>query len=422
MTTVQSPSSSPTISRFWDFREWRMGSKLMTTFLVVILVALGISGLISVNTSRDALLNQGVTNLIAVSHSTSSVIDRYLFAHYEDVTTASAFPEIVAFVTNPRDSAARANALQVLKTLVKKTDYESIAIADREGNIILSSSEQDLNTNIKSSPYFVEPMKGIVGYISDPAVSAVTNKPAIFFSAAIRDPAGQALGVLVSRLSLYGIWTIVENDLDAAGPGTVGILLDEYGLRLAHSTSKWDRAGVEKNWLFNAIAPVSDQVIQQFVLEKRLGAATPKSIPVRPLAQVARAMQNPATGVFETSADNSTVRHYAVMTSLRIKPWRYVVMTPIPTFTSAADALGFQLLLFAALIAALTSIVVILLARTFTRPIVQLTQVADRLSLGELDVPIPIDRRDEIGELAEAIRRMQASIQVAMERLRTRRA
>lgn len=398
-----------------------MGPKLMATFLIVILTALGITGLISVNTARDALLNQGATNLLAVSHSTSNVIDRYLFAHYEDVTTASAFPEIVAFVTNPRDNTTKANALQVLKTLVKKTDYESLAIADRDGNIILSSSEPDLNTNIKFSPYFAEPMKGIVGYISDPAVSVVTNKPALFFGAAIRDPAGQALGVLVSRLNLSGIWTIVENDLDAAGPGTVGILLDEYGLRLAHSTSKWDRAGVEKNLLFNAIAPVSDQVIQQFVREKRLGA-TAHSIPVRALPEVARALNNPTTGVFETTADNSAARHYAVMTSLRIKPWRYVVMAPIPTFTSAADTLGFQLFVVAVLIAVFASIVVILLARTFTRPIVQLTQVADRLSLGELDVPIQIERRDEIGELAEAIRRMQASIQVAMERLRARRA
>ncbi|MCX7840738.1 MAG: HAMP domain-containing protein [Anaerolineae bacterium] len=399
-----------------------MGQKLMATFLIVILMALGITGLISVNTSREALLGQGTTNLLAVSHSTSNAIDQYLFMRREDIATASAFSEIVAFATNPKDNTARVNALQVLKTLAKKIDYESIAIADREGTIILFSSEQDLNTNIKASPYFVEPMKGIVGYISDPAVSAVTNKPALFFSAAIRDPAGQALGVLVSRLSLSGIWTIVENDLDAAGPGTVGILLDEYGLRLAHSTSKWDRAGVEKNLLFHAIAPVPDQVTQQFILEKRFGTATIKSIPVRPLAEIARAMQNPVAGVFETSADSSPARHYAVMTSLRIKPWRYVVMAPIPTFTSAADTLGFQLLVFAALIAALTSIVVILLTRTFTRPIVQLTQVADRLSLGELDVPIPIDRKDEIGELAEAIRRMQASIQVAMERLRARRA
>lgn len=412
-------ASTPSRAKFWDVREWRMGQKLMATFLAVILMALGITGFISVNTSRDALLGQGTTNLQAVSRSTSNAIDQYLFSHREDIATASAFSEIVAFARNPQDSITKANALQVLKTLAKKIDYESIAIVDREGTIILSSSEQDLNANIKASPYFAEPMKGIVGYIADPSVSTVTNKPALFFSAAIRDPAGQALGVLVSRLNLYGIWTIVENDLDAAGPGTVGILLDEYGLRLAHSTSKWDRTGVEKNLLFNAIAPVSEQVTQQFVLEKRMGTA--KSVPVRPLAEVARALQNPATGVFETSADNSTVRHYAVMTSLRIKPWRYVVLAPIPTFTSAADTLGFQLLVFAVLIAALTSIAVILLARTFTRPIVQLTQAADRISLGELDVPIQIDRKDEIGELAEAIRRMQASIQVAMERLRTRR-
>lgn len=418
---IQASSSPRSFPGFWDIREWRMGPKMMATFLLVVILALGLTGYISVNASRDALLNQGTLNLIANSHSTSNAIDQYLFARREDIATASAFPEVVAFATNPRDNTAKASALQVLKTLVKKTDYEAISIADRDGTIILSSADQELNTSVRSSPFFAETMKGVVGYISDPSISAITNKPAIFFSAAIRDTAGQVLAVMISRLNLYGIWAIVEDDLDAAGPGTFGILLDADGLRLAHSTSKWDRARVEKTLLFSAIAPVPDEVAKQFALERRFGSATQSTVSVRPLPEVAAALQNPVLQTFEATADVSATRHYAALASLRVKPWHYVVMAPIPTFTSAADNLGSQLFLIALLIAALTSIVVVLLARTFTRPIVQLTQAADRLSMGELDIQIGINRKDEIGELAEAIRRLQAGTQIALERLRARR-
>ena len=51
-----------------------------------------------------------------------------------------------------------------------------------------------------------------------------------------------------------------------------------------------------------------------------------------------------------------------------------------------------------------------------------LAEVADRMSLGELDVDIDVDGTNEIGQLAESLRRMQASLRSAIERLRQRRA
>lgn len=67
-------------------------------------------------------------------------------------------------------------------------------------------------------------------------------------------------------------------------------------------------------------------------------------------------------------------------------------------------------------------LLVVTVARSISRPITHLSRVADRLSLGELDARIEIDSKDEIGELAESISRMQASLQAAIERLRSRRA
>ena len=51
-----------------------------------------------------------------------------------------------------------------------------------------------------------------------------------------------------------------------------------------------------------------------------------------------------------------------------------------------------------------------------------LTDVTDRISVGDLDAEIVgIQSNDEIGELANALKRMQASIRLAIQRLRERR-
>jgi len=47
--------------------------------------------------------------------------------------------------------------------------------------------------------------------------------------------------------------------------------------------------------------------------------------------------------------------------------------------------------------------------------------VADRISIGELGMEVKTTSTDEIGELAEAIARMQDSIRLSIERLRRRR-
>lgn len=60
-------------------------------------------------------------------------------------------------------------------------------------------------------------------------------------------------------------------------------------------------------------------------------------------------------------------------------------------------------------------------AQLLTRKIRQLTQVAERISVGDLEAEITVKGRDEIGELRDAISRMQDSVRLSIERLRRRR-
>lgn len=64
---------------------------------------------------------------------------------------------------------------------------------------------------------------------------------------------------------------------------------------------------------------------------------------------------------------------------------------------------------------------IIIYGYSLSKNIGKLTDAADRISIGELDVNINIKSNDEIGALAEAIIRMQDSLRFSIERLRKRR-
>ena len=69
----------------------------------------------------------------------------------------------------------------------------------------------------------------------------------------------------------------------------------------------------------------------------------------------------------------------------------------------------------------LIGIIVSIYGHRLTGKIKSLTDVAERISIGDLGIEIETKSRDEIGELAEAISRMQESIRLSIERLRRRR-
>lgn len=70
---------------------------------------------------------------------------------------------------------------------------------------------------------------------------------------------------------------------------------------------------------------------------------------------------------------------------------------------------------------ALALLLAIVISMSITRPVRHLAEVADRISLGELDAQIDVESDNEIGRLAESLRRMQTSLRAAIERLRQRR-
>ena len=69
----------------------------------------------------------------------------------------------------------------------------------------------------------------------------------------------------------------------------------------------------------------------------------------------------------------------------------------------------------------LVGVIVLTYSSILTSRIQKLTDHAERISVGDLDVELDIKSNDEIGDLGEAIRRMQDSIRLSIQRLRRRR-
>jgi methyl-accepting chemotaxis protein len=87
-----------------------------------------------------------------------------------------------------------------------------------------------------------------------------------------------------------------------------------------------------------------------------------------------------------------------------------------------ADNIKIQFILVVGVIIIMFVFLTSMYSRTIVKPIVYVTDVADRISLGDLDTKIEIRSSDEVGKLAESFDRMQESLKAAIERLRKKRS
>lgn len=99
-----------------------------------------------------------------------------------------------------------------------------------------------------------------------------------------------------------------------------------------------------------------------------------------------------------------------------------VVVGVPPAGTGSRVASAFLTTVLVGLVPVLVAILVAMgLTRGLRGTIQYLLQAADRISRGDLEEPVSLESRDELGQLARAIERMRVSLQEGMERLRRRR-
>jgi predicted Zn finger-like uncharacterized protein len=87
---------------------------------------------------------------------------------------------------------------------------------------------------------------------------------------------------------------------------------------------------------------------------------------------------------------------------------------------SVTNNATYTVIFILAIAALLVAAIAFFYGNSLSSKIRTLTDMADRISIGELDADLTVKSNDEIGALAEAINRMQDSIRISIERLRRR--
>jgi C4-dicarboxylate-specific signal transduction histidine kinase len=393
------------------FLRIRFWQKVLGALLCVGVIPVALVSLVSVQTTRSDLTALGVTNIQQRSTSTAGSIDAYLQSRLGDIVLVGKLPDIVRFGMSLKDNDAKAAARVALSAAAARSpEYESVAVVDPDGTIVAASVLTDEGTSVKFREYFITAFKG-TSYISDPSYSVITNKPALFFSAPVKD-GDKVLAVVRTRVNLAAIWDVVEGDSGAVGVGAHGFLVDDYGIRLAVSETKGHRDQAE-SLIYKPIAPIDADTVKKLVADKRFGLKTPEQLVIDPLPTLKTALDKLPKGV-TTSAEfaygASSAEQRGVVTRLTAKPWAYVLAVPIATYTKAADDATVNAASMVIVGLLLSIVIGVLLTRSLVRPLRRLVGEATMVSTGDVDLRFArFDTRsgdDITREVASAFDRM----------------
>src|SRR2546425_209651 len=274
--------------RFWQ--------KVLGALLVVGVVPIALVSFVSVSSTRDQLTNLGVTNIRQRSTSTANAIDAYLSSRLGDIVLVAKLPDIVRYAGNFGDANAKAAARTALSAAAARSpEYESVAVVDPNGTITAASIQTDEGTSVKFREYFTTALAGSP-FISDPSYSVITNKPALFFSAPVKDAGGKILAVVRTRVNLGAIWDIVEGDAGSVGAGTgeqrgvvTRLVSKPWGYVLAVPLTTYTKAADDAT--FDAMSVVVLGLLLSFVI----GVALTRSL-VRPLRRLVGEATQVSTG------------------------------------------------------------------------------------------------------------------------------
>jgi methyl-accepting chemotaxis protein len=141
----------------------------------------------------------------------------------------------------------------------------------------------------------------------------------------------------------------------------------------------------------------------------------------------------------DPDANNKMKPKYQYLTRVKGTPYFVSANTWIDEFSQPAKAITnkieqlqkfysaeynkrFGILLFILFIVLLVLFAVIYIySYSVVRPIRHLSEVADKISMGDMNAKVDVKAKGEIGVLAQSIERMQTSVKAAIERLQKRR-
>ncbi|HRJ75149.1 MAG TPA: GAF domain-containing protein, partial [Anaerolineales bacterium] len=222
-----------------------------------------------------------------------------------------------------------------------------------------------------------------------------------YFSAPIRNSAGEIIGVIRIRYNAAVLQQIVTN-IEGLENSFI-TLFDENFIRLAHSTNP--------DLILKMVVPPSPDVLSELQAQRRLPEGTAEELATN-IPDLQEALSNIDSQPIFTSQFASTADELDNAGSARLttQPWVITVAQPQSTFLAPLEAQTRNAVVVILILLALVAVVAVFSAQSFSNPIVRLTNIAQQVSGGDLSAQARVESQDEVGVLASTFNSMTSQL------------
>lgn len=195
----------------------------------ILAIAISTIPTLTIGAIAYSLMNKSLTQQITQSQQAAAIdltntVNRFMLGRYRDIQVLANLP----FLTNTKMIARTSDEEKqaVLNRLVEAYKYNSIAVLDIEGDLIVQSRGEPLD-NQKDRNYFQETLQKDAAVISKPEKSNKTNVVSIDISAPVKDSdTGKTIAVVKASVPVTSLGEVIQN---YTGKGQQYHLLDSSG-------------------------------------------------------------------------------------------------------------------------------------------------------------------------------------------------
>jgi methyl-accepting chemotaxis protein len=386
----------------------RIRTKIAFGFLIVTLLPAGIIGYYANHVSSTTLLKQEYTSQAILINNQRHNIESFLATAEGDLKFISESVPLTHLLklkqSDPSEdelNRARKEAEQEFLAFSSNRDiYYQIRYLDETGKEVVRVDsdgrsshvvQQDKLQNKATRGYFIDTMKLGPGKVFVSKLNLnrergkveVPLKPVIRYAQPVRYPDRKPAGIVITNIAADKFLNNLETT----------ILLDKDDFYLNHPVA-------DKRWGNTHDLDHGSTFIKDF-------------------PSISAQLKEKEQG--NTIDKDSVFIYQKVNIPGSSNSWMLVFQKPLKVILESVN--NFQIT-FAAILAAsiiLALIIALILASRITGPIEKLTDLADRVSKGRLDVKVDVNDKGEIGELAHAFERMRVSMIKAFDRIRKNR-
>ncbi|MDW8278844.1 MAG: GAF domain-containing protein [Anaerolineales bacterium] len=386
-----------------EFR--RIGAQIRAAFLVVSILPVLIVTVFQTATLTNVLTTQASNALRQNAELVTERVNTQLFLLASYVEEDASNPVIRNYLQKPDGSVS---FLVLLAS--RYPGLISYGLLDKDG-ILVIDHRGSTRGNERDTAYFQAAVSTRITYISDVVLDEDTRRGVFFVSKPVLDEQGKLLGVLRAKISGEQIQSIAQESAAQFGTGFSVVILDEANIILAHSARPELRTKI--------LAMPGQTTLNTLQQAGRLPLAGEISARMDELAaQIEQA--NPQTLFTGSLLPGETTGDYIALSSTMYKPWKVLTAQNAGVFLAPARNQVLSTLLIILFLLGAVYFGANLTTGLLVTPINRLVAAAQELGKGNLDTPLALARKDELGTLSAVLDNARRQIYDLLQTLEQR--